>query len=214
MAGKRKTLTVKCVECQAKACYRRGGEGCPIPGLKEALPKVLTLYRKPETMRVLRAAARVERDGYLKWPRIREVAEFARSLGASKIGVAFCIGLSGEAERLCSLLEQWGFQVESVCCKCGGVNKSELGLDGFKLSSRSFEAACNPILQAELLNRAGCQLNVVVGLCVGHDSLFYRYSKAPVTTLVVKDRVTGHNPLAALYSRYHERLLTPEERRS
>lgn len=55
---------------------------------------------------------------------------------------------------------------------------------------------CNPILQARLLNQA----NVVIGLCMGHDSLFYRYSEAYVTTLVTKDRVTGHNPAAALYT--------------
>ena len=59
---------------------------------------------------------------------------------------------------------------------------------------------CNPILQARLLNQAKTDLNVVIGLCVGHDSLFYRYSDAYVTTLVTKDRVTGHNPAAALYT--------------
>ena len=39
------------------------------------------------------------------------------------------------------------------------------------------------------LNKEETDLNILVGLCVGHDSLFYKYSKAPVTTLVVKDRV-------------------------
>lgn len=43
-------------------------------------------------------------------------------------------------------------------------------------------------------------MNIVMGLCVGHDSLFYKYSEALTTTLVVKDRVTGHNPVAALYT--------------
>ena len=37
---------------------------------------------------------------------------------------------------------------------------------------------------------------------MGHDSLFYKHSKAPVTTLVVKDRKLGHNPVAALYCPY------------
>ena len=68
---------------------------------------------------------------------------------------------------------------------------------------------CNPILQAKLLNEAGTDLNVVMGLCVGHDSLFYKYSDALVTTLVTKDRVLGHNPVAALYqaNAYYKRLL-------
>lgn len=47
-----------------------------------------------------------------------------------------------------------------------------------------------------------------IATCVGHDSLFYRYSDAPVTTAVTKDRVTGHNPAAALYTAdsYYQRL--------
>ena len=38
--------------------------------------------------------------------------------------------------------------------------------------------------------------------------LFAKYSSAPVTTLVVKDRVTGHNPVAVLYGQnfYYKRL--------
>ena len=53
---------------------------------------------------------------------------------------------------------------------------------------------------AMLLNEAGTGLNVLIGLCVGHDSLFFRHSEAPVTVLVAKDRVTGHNPAAVLYT--------------
>lgn len=69
---------------------------------------------------------------------------------------------------------------------------------------------CNPILQAQDLNAAGTELNVVVGLCVGHDSLFYKYAEAPTTTLITKDRVLGHNPAAALYTAktyYYSKLL-------
>ena len=67
---------------------------------------------------------------------------------------------------------------------------------------------CNPIGQAMLLNEAATGLNVVIGLCVGHDSLFFRNSAAPATVLVAKDRVTGHNPVAALYTShsYYKRL--------
>ena len=51
----------------------------------------------------------------------------------------------------------------------------------------------------QLFGRNRAELNVLLGLCVGHDSLFFRYAEAPVTVLAVKDRVTGHNPLAAVY---------------
>jgi uncharacterized metal-binding protein len=58
---------------------------------------------------------------------------------------------------------------------------------------------CNPIFQAKLLNHSNTQFNIVLGLCVGHDALFFQHAQAPTTVLAVKDRVTGHNPLAAIY---------------
>ncbi len=80
--------------------------------------------------------------------------------------------------------------------------------DAEKVRPGTFEPACNPIAQAEILNAVGTDLNVIVGLCVGHDALFTKHSRAPVTTLVVKDRVTGHNPVAVLYGQgfYFKRL--------
>jgi uncharacterized metal-binding protein len=67
---------------------------------------------------------------------------------------------------------------------------------------------CNPVAQAMILNDAGVHFNILLGLCVGHDSLFFKYADAPVTVLAVKDRVTGHNPLAAVYlmDSYYSRL--------
>ena len=69
---------------------------------------------------------------------------------------------------------------------------------------------CNPIAQAVLLNEQKTQLNIVVGLCVGHDSLFYKYSDAMVTTLITKDRVLAHNPAGAVYCAegYYKKKLT------
>jgi len=96
-----------------------------------------------------------------------------------------------------------------VCCKAGSIPKEAIGLsDEEKIHPGQFEALCSPIGQAKLLNAAGTGLNVLVGLCVGHDSLFFRHSDAPVTVLVAKDRVTGHNPAAVLYTShsYYGRL--------
>lgn len=45
----------------------------------------------------------------------------------------------------------------------------------------------------------GIHRSAVVGLCVGHDSLFIKFSEAPVTVLIAKDRVLAHNPVGALY---------------
>jgi uncharacterized metal-binding protein len=58
--------------------------------------------------------------------------------------------------------------------------------------------SCNPIGQARLLAKADTQLNISMGLCLGHDLLFQKHSCNPVTTLIVKDRPNGHNPLLAL----------------
>ena len=74
------------------------------------------------------------------------------------------------------------------------------------------ESACNPIAQARLLAEHGTDLNVIVGLCVGHDTLFIKHSEAPVTYLIVKDRVLAHNPAGALHAMdtYYRRLLDPD----
>ena len=68
---------------------------------------------------------------------------------------------------------------------------------------------CNPILQAKILNNEKTDLNVIIGLCVGHDSLFYKYSDALCTTLVTKDKVLAHNPVGALYqtNTYYKKLM-------
>jgi uncharacterized metal-binding protein len=46
---------------------------------------------------------------------------------------------------------------------------------------------------------------------VGHDSLFFSFAEAPTTVLAVKDRVTGHNPLAAIYlsDTYYQKIKKP-----
>jgi uncharacterized metal-binding protein len=59
-----------------------------------------------------------------------------------------------------------------------------------------------------VLNDFKTDLNIIVGLCIGHDILFTKYSQAPVTTFIVKDRVTGHHTAATLYSSYYQKKLT------
>ena len=117
-----------------------------------------------------------------------------------KLGLAFCAALKKEAAVVERVLRNNGFQVVSVICKTGGLDKSRAGVpEECKLQPGQFEAMCNPIAQAELLNSQDTQFNICLGLCVGHDSLFYQYSKALVTTLVVKDRVLAHNPVGAIH---------------
>lgn len=63
----------------------------------------------------------------------------------------------------------------------------------------AFEPMCNPIAQAEFLNSQETEFNIALGLCVGHDSMFYKYFKQMATTLVAKDRVLARNPCGAIY---------------
>jgi uncharacterized metal-binding protein len=99
---------------------------------------------------------------------------------------------------LARILRKNGFEVYGAVCKIGSFPKSDVGLTEEDMTKTS-TVMCNRIMQAEVLNSAGTDFNVVMGLCVGHDSLFYKYSKALVTTLVAKDRVLANNPVGALY---------------
>ncbi len=144
-----------------------------------------------------------------RWTRVEDTIALAKLMGWKKIGIATCIGLLYESNQLAAILEAQGLEPLSVCCKAGSIDKLELGLkEEDKIRPGTFEPACNPIAQAELCNRAGTDMNLIVGLCVGHDMLFTKYSRAPVSTLVCKDRVTGHNPSVVLYGQnfYYKRL--------
>ena len=212
-------MDLKCPLCGVQACSRGDVDAappfCPAVTNPEVLAAARQVYRDdPETRRLAVASAQVEAEGYCRWPRVQEVMAFARRLGVEHLGIAHCAGLIREARLLQEILEANGFRVSGVICKAGSIPKEEVGLtDAEKVRPGGFEALCNPVGQAMLLNAAGTGLNIVVGLCVGHDSLFFRHSDAPVTVLVAKDRVTGHNPVAALYTSqsYYRRLRDPEQ---
>jgi uncharacterized metal-binding protein len=109
--------------------------------------------------------------------------------------------LHKEALSLTQILESQGFEVISAVCKVGGIPKEKIGLkEEDKVRIGEFDPMCNPIAQAMILNEQKTDFNILVGLCVGHDSLFLKYSKAFCTVLVTKDRVLAHNPVAALYT--------------
>jgi len=146
-----------------------------------------------------RAASAIEGRYYGKETRLGETVLFAKELGYKKIGLAFCIGLSEEAKVVDEILSRH-FEVVSVCCKVCGINKKDFELQ--QISSEGQEVMCNPAGQAQLLNSAETQLNIICGLCVGHDAIFSKASEAPVTTLIAKDRVLAHNPVAAIYCQY------------
>ena len=199
--------------CRQGESETRGPGFCPSKIAQEAIDTAAEKYADPLTRRAAQESARVESEGYCKWTRVEEVCQFAKKMGFKKIGIATCISFVDQANVLSQILESHGFEVASAACKNGGVPKEAIGLkDSEKIRPGGHESMCNPVSQAELLNEAGCEFNIVLGLCVGHDSLFLKYAQAYNTVLAVKDRLLGHNPLGALYTggSYYRRLLNPE----
>lgn len=184
---------MKCDSCDTAECYN--GKDCYDTG------GGLDLYDEDDFV-MLKTSAAVEAEGYLKLTRLEEIILFAQKMGYRKLGLAYCVGLRDEAYTIARILRQH-FEVSSVMCKVGGLSKAENDIE--RIRDDRYEAVCNPALQAKLLDEDGVDLNIVIGLCVGHDTLFYKLSKAPVTTLAVKDRVLAHNPLAAIYCQYLSR---------
>jgi uncharacterized metal-binding protein len=203
-----------CALCGVKACSSEPGSKlspafCPMPLETELLGEVEQAYERADLKRLAQESARTEAAGYGRATRIEDTMDFARRIGAMKIGIAHCVGLIHEAKLAWEIFTANGFEVYAACCKVGSIPKEKIGLlDDEKVRPGNFEALCSPIGQAALLAKVGTQLNVVIGLCVGHDSLFFMHSKAPATVLVAKDRVLGHNPVAALYTShsYYQRL--------
>ncbi|MBT5110665.1 MAG: DUF1847 domain-containing protein [Rhodospirillaceae bacterium] len=200
--------------CRQGESQARGPGYCPSKVDQSGINDAYENYADPFTREVARASALVEAEGYCQWTRVEEICEFAKKLGFKKIGIATCISFVDLANTLSGILESHGFTVASVACKHGGVAKERIGLaDVEKIRPGGHESMCNPVSQAELLNRAGCELNVVLGLCVGHDSLFFKHSDGLATTLVAKDRVLAHNPVGALQlaDSYYSRVWGPEK---
>jgi uncharacterized metal-binding protein len=198
---------LNCAKCRVYLCRKgdleRLPKECPIPDNADIYDKALAQYRDDPKQLACRSA-KIESAGYGVWPRIREIIEFAKLSGYSRLGLAFCSGLRKEAMEINKIFENAGFSMSSVICKTGGRPKEAMGLkDEDKVRPGNFEAMCNPAAQAMLLNKEHTELNMILGLCVGHDTLFIKNSEAPITILAVKDRVTGHNPLAAIYASHY-----------
>jgi len=187
-----KTISPRCGRCESKEC--RDGKDCFSQAGNHK-----QLYQNGQIAKLHKAASAIEGRYYGKETRLGEIILFAKELGYKKIGLAFCIGLSKEAKVIDEILSKF-FEVVSVCCKACGINKKDFDLQ--QISPENYEVMCNPAGQAQLLNDAATQLNVLCGLCVGHDAIFAKVSDAPVTTLIAKDRVLAHNPAAAIYCQY------------
>lgn len=208
------SCALSCSECSIRNCYRRDRkypDFCLTSQYHDAVEKTRELYTSDSVDgHLARAAAEIEGEYYGRLTRLEETIRFAKKLNVTKLGIASCIGLLDEASLYAKIVRTAGIETKTVICKVGAIDKTEIGLpDDLKVCPGCNESCCNPALQAQVLNEWGSQLNVMVGLCVGHDAIFARHSEAPAVTFIVKDRVLGHNPAAALYTAkfYYKRVL-------
>lgn len=221
----------KCTTCPTRICENRGGlvndgppllekapASCPSKLMPDVYDAAMVEYDKPKVKEFARKASIQEFQCYerlpdgrrTRLPRIEELIQFARKCGYRRLGLAHCGGLMYEAGLVANILEANGFQVISVQCKTGAVPKERIGItpDEKIAGPEAWETMCNPIAQAMIINRSEVDMAVMLGLCIGHDTLFIKYCDVPLTVLAVKDRVMGHNPLAAVYASetYYRRL--------
>ncbi len=209
----------ECAKCpypiSDRLCRKKDGKAppfCPTKNKTALVENCLKEYEKPEIREFAKQSAIQEAEGYINKEkgyeylrplkcRLEEVTDFAIKMDYKRLGLAFCIGLRTEAAVVEKIFSGKDFEVVSVACKVGQIPKESIGVHAEQqLSPGGSETMCNPILQAFILNSEKTDFNVLLGLCVGHDSLFFKYAQAPCTVLAVKDRVLGHNPLAAVYN--------------
>lgn len=228
-----------CSKCPNRACLPQGTientqvdiesapAFCPMTLNAKALEKAWNEYQKTDVKEFARQASIQEAECYewidgklrTKIPRVEETIQFAKKMKYKKLGIVFCVGLANEALLLNKILEKEGFEVVSICCKTGGIAKEKIGIKPEEKigATDSYEAMCNPIAQAEVMNEEKPDWVILLGLCVGHDTLFIKYCHQPITVLAVKDRVLAHNPLGALYlsgTLYYGRLMSSEQNTS
>ena len=211
---------IVCSYCAHKRCFMgdldQAPEFCPSVVRAELIEEAIARLKDPENQRMAQDVARTWKD-YGKLTRVEETVLYARLRGYKKLGLAFCVGLSQEAELLTNLLFNEGFEVVAVCCMCGALSSEDVALpEEEKILPGHRQPMCNPLGQAAVLDAEGCELNILLGLCVGDDTLFIKHSKAPVTVLAVKDRVLAHNPLGALYTsrNFYTRLKTKKPKKA
>lgn len=220
------TCAVCSVEVSDRFCRNEQGKApgnCPSTRSPDIVRQAMEILKDPQVMEFARQASIQEGEAYggrdkgyahlhpIK-PRIQETVEFARKMKFRRICLVFCIGMRKEAEIIHKIFTDNGFETISVMCKAGAISKEDIGLiREQQIDPGAFEAMCNPILQALSANHHESEMNVLFGLCVGHDALFLKYADAYNTVLASKDRLLAHNPLAAIYQydSYYRYLKNP-----
>lgn len=214
-------LHTTCASCKMESCFKGDKENmpknCPMR-CSEYMDSILSKYDSPEIHKFYQATKMCvgTEDEHRYTPRTRAFIDLCKYMGYKKIGMAFCAMFWEEAELYAKILRRNGLEVVSACCLNGGFNETEHDVPLPEVCVKpGFDPACNPIGQAVLLNEQKTEFNVVIGLCLGHDSLFMKYSDAMCTVMAIKDvAMANGNPLNALklYHNYPEIFMAPSPR--
>ena len=169
--------TPTCAKCPfpwpERRCHIEEGKGlgsCPTETKQELLANSLQKYQDPRELEFARNAS------------IQEAECYERLEGG---------GVKPLKPRILEIAE---FAEKMAYQEAIGLTEEQ------KILPNTFEPMCNPIFQADIVNDEKVDFNIIMGLCVGHDSLVIKHLDAPITVLAVKDRLMGHNPLAAVYN--------------
>lgn len=191
-----KLVRFDCLNCNDRVCLR--GAPC-YPGAAESYRETVKHYQT-----ILETARDISYEVDRKLCRVAELIYFCLGMKYQRVGVAFCIDLIEPAGILTGVLRRF-FDVFPVCCKVGGIPIAGplIRADKDRQQASPSSVACNPVGQADVLNRLNTDINVIAGLCMGADCLFAQASQALVTTLFVKDKSLANNPIGAIYSDYY-----------
>ena len=189
---------MECTLCKSKSC--RDLVSCGNESYQR--DSILGAYRDPETLETMRSASRLVdggRAGTLS--RLEEIAAFAQDRSWKRIGLAYCRSIERDAALVSKYLRSKGLRVEAVCCSTGAITQDEIDSE-----AKKHKVSCNPLGQAEQIRAFDADFVVDMGLCVGHDILFRAaMCGVPGTTLAVKDRTSGNDPMLSV-----RRLCMPE----
>jgi uncharacterized metal-binding protein len=184
---------VDCLACDDQKCME--GKSCDLSLELKPAPE------SKETKQILNSALDVSLEDERVLCRLSELVYFAIEMNYKKIGIAYCIDLAEPAGTVTHVLRRF-FDVFPVCCKIGGKQLSDTML------MENNKIACNPAGQADILNKIKVDFNIIIGLCIGTDCIFTKLSKAPVSTLFVKDKSLANNPIGSVYLDYYLKEIT------
>ena len=171
-------------------------EDCPTRTAPQVLAEARRIYHDPDSQahRLYQAFGRLIHTGGAKKSRVEHIVDFCRSLGVNTMGVASCLRYLKEAHFLRQLFMEQGWGAHVAICKFGGFKTPDVAVQ-----KDTDWIVCNPLGQALLLNDLGCEVNVTLGLCMGHEMIFNHYSEGLVTNLVVKEKISQEHSLDTLH---------------